>query len=354
MEMSVSVIIVTLNRPDCVRRCLECLVAQVPPPEQIIVVDASADDRTLRVVQDFPGVLYLRNDNGFGRMTASRNIGLKRATGSIIAFLDDDAFAHPGWLAGLRAAYTDDTVGAVGGRALNNQPDEARTGVGEIGRLQSNGELAGNFAAEPEGVIEVDHIMGCNMSFRRQVLSRLGGFREDYPGISGVREDSDMCIRVKRLGYRILFSPLACVDHISAPQATGSRFDTRYAYYLQRNHICLLIRNFGPGSGVVWRYLAFSVSNPLSEFFRRIAAAVVRLGTVGLATTAGIVAGLTLVLKTGRAPERHDAEGKKIRAALDGIAPDDTPRSEAWASNSAPLAAPDAGAPKPALRRIQP
>lgn len=359
MEMSVSVIIVTLNRPDYVCRCLECLVAQVPPPEQIIVVDASADDQTRRVAEDFSPVLYLRNDNGFGRMTASRNIGLKAAIGSIIAFLDDDAFAHPGWLAGLRAAYTDDTVGAVGGRALNNQPNEAQTGVSEIGSLRATGELVGNFAAEPEEVIEVDHIMGCNMSFRRDVVARLGGFREDYPGISGVREDSDMCMRVKRLGCRILFSPLACVDHVSAPQAIGARFDNRYAYYLQRNHLCLLVRNFGPGSRIVWRYLGFSISNPLAEFFRRIAAAVVRLGIVGLATTVGTVAGLALVLKTGRDPERHDAEGQKIRAALNGTTPDsitqdDTTRSKTGASSHTPLVAPDAGAPKSAIRGIQP
>ncbi|HTW94788.1 MAG TPA: glycosyltransferase family 2 protein, partial [Tepidisphaeraceae bacterium] len=126
MSPSLTVIVVTLNRPDCVRRCLECLESQAPPADQIIVVDASSDDRTRAVVAEFDGVVYLRNDKGFGRMTASRNIGLQRATGDIVAFIDDDAFVHPGWLAELLEPYGDSKVGAVGGRALNNQPDEEK------------------------------------------------------------------------------------------------------------------------------------------------------------------------------------------------------------------------------------
>jgi GT2 family glycosyltransferase len=80
---------------------------------------------------------------------------------------------------------------------------------------------------------------------RREVVARLGGFREDYPGISGVREDSDMCLRVKSLGYHILFNPAACADHIGAPQAKGNRFDYRYTFFGQRNHMVLLIRTWG-------------------------------------------------------------------------------------------------------------
>ena len=114
---SVTVIIVTLNRPDCVRRCLECLESQVPRIDQIMVVDASPDDRTRVVTAEFDRVTYLRNDNGSGRMTASRNIGLTRASGEVIVFVDDDAFVHEGWLAALLAVYAEHSdAGAVGGR----------------------------------------------------------------------------------------------------------------------------------------------------------------------------------------------------------------------------------------------
>lgn len=315
--MTTSVIIVTLNRPECVQRCLHCLLEQTPKPHQIIVVDASADNLTQNVVSEFPAVMYLRNSNGYGRMTASRNIGLKIATGDIIAFLDDDAFAHAGWLANLIATYTEECTGAVGGRALNNQPGEAKQGVGEIGQFKPNGVLTGYFAADPGQVIEVDHVMGCNMSFRREILANLGGFREDYPGISGVREDSDMCLRVKALGYKILFNPRACVDHIGAPQAKGQRFDTRYAFYGQRNHVVLLMRHLGLGGLGLHRYLGYSLSHyGVWEFCKRLSAATVRFGAILAGTVLGIASGTKLLLRSGRDPVRHDADAQEIRRAL--------------------------------------
>src|SRR4051812_27867137 len=66
---SISAVIVTLNRPDCVRRCLTALQAQEPAVHQIIVVDGSPDDRTRAVVDSFPGVLFLKNNKGLGHTT---------------------------------------------------------------------------------------------------------------------------------------------------------------------------------------------------------------------------------------------------------------------------------------------
>jgi GT2 family glycosyltransferase len=335
--MTVTVIVVTLNRPDCVRRCLNCLLAQQPQPEQIIVVDASADDLTRTATAEFPGVLYLHNDNGFGRMTASRNIGLKRAIGEMIAFVDDDAFARTGWLANLLATYDQENVGAVGGRACNGVAGEESFGVADIGQLKSNGTLIGNFAADSHKVIDVDHVMGCNMSFRRQTLAALGGFREDYPGISGVREDSDMCVRVRQLGQRVLFNPAAIVDHIGAPQAVGRRFDARYEFYIQRNHITLLVRNFGPFSSRLWRYLGYNAVLSTWEFIRRCGGAVVRLAAIYVGTFIGIAAGLRRLVTTGSRPQRNDADAQVIRAALGG---EQSPKPvERWTKSPAPAGA---------------
>jgi GT2 family glycosyltransferase len=332
--MTATVIVVTLSRPDCVRRCLNCLLAQEPRPDQIIVVDASADDLTKIATAEFPGVVYLKNDNGFGRMTASRNIGLKRATGELIAFVDDDAFARPMWLANLLATYEEKNVGAVGGRACNGLPGEESMGVSEIGQLKSNGTLTGNFAADSGQVIEVDHVMGCNMSYRRQTLADLGGFREDYPGISGVREDSDMCVRVRQLGQRVLFNPAAIVDHIGAPQAVGKRFDARYEFYIQRNHMTLLVRNFGLFSSKLWRYIAFSVVNSAFEFIRRCGGAVVRLAAIIAGATIGLFAGLKFLVTTGKRPQRLDADAQAIRAALGGKPIDE--HQHDWDESAAP------------------
>lgn len=145
------------------------------------------------------------------------------------------------------------------GRARTpGQPGEALEGVGDIGRLTSDGRLTGFFAADPGHTIEVDHLLGANMSFGSDVLARMGGLREGFPGTC-LREETDICLRIRRLGFRIVLNPRAVVDHVAAPQFRGQRFDVRYDYYAQRNHLVLLLRNFGPSDPVVRRYLTATV-----------------------------------------------------------------------------------------------
>ena len=322
MTVRTSVIVITLNRPDYVRKCLACLESQEPHPDQIIVVDSSKDNITTKVVAEFPDVLYLRNENGFGRMTTSRNISLKHSIGDIIAFVDDDAFAHPGWLAALLAEYTSPEIGAVGGRALNNIPNEEKDGVDRIGQLTSYGTLEGNFAADPGKTLIVDHIMGCNMSFRREVLARLGGFREDFPGISGVCEDSDMSLRVRKLGYTILFTPKAVVDHVAAPQAIGKRFDTRYTYNGHRNRMVMLVSNYGMFSHYVVGCVFYSLWRglySLGRFLRGLKPgflAVAHLGAIVGGLVMGFVLGVKLMNQHRRDPVRHDPDALEIVRAL--------------------------------------
>ncbi len=295
-QLTVTVIVVTLDRPAYLRRCLECLNAQTRPPAQIIVVDASADSLSKQVVQDFNELLYLRNDAGSGSMTLSRNIGLRGATGEIVAFVDDDAYAHPGWLENLVLPYGKLDVGAVGGRALNNQPGEESTGVTEIGRLRSDGTLTGNFAADPGMAIETDHIIGCNMSFRRILLQAMGGFNADYPGTE-VREETDLCLRIRETGMKIVFQPTAIVTHLAAPHAVGKRFNTRYTYYHERNHLQLLARHFGLFKSIVWRYLFRSALANTIEFLHRLASCFTQLLGAIVGTFVGLAAGFRLNLR---------------------------------------------------------
>jgi GT2 family glycosyltransferase len=229
---------------------------------------------------------------------------LLAAIGNVVAFLDDDAYAHPAWLEHLLGSYADSAVGAVGGRALNNQPGEAETGAHEIGRLKANGTLTGYFAADPGRTIEVAHVMGCNMSFRREVLAELGGFREDYPGISGVREDTDMCLRVSRLNRRILFNPLACVDHVGAPQAKGRRFDARYMFFAVQNHCVMLQRNFGWSSPFVWRFLGVALADAAARGVRRLGGAFLQFGAVLWGLTCGFARAAISSVRRERGPIR--------------------------------------------------
>ncbi|HEY0118694.1 MAG TPA: glycosyltransferase family 2 protein [Cellulomonas sp.] len=253
-----AVVVATYNRPDHVRLCLEHLAAQTRPADEVVVVDSSPDGRTRDVVAGFPGVRYLRNDLGRGHTAASRAIGVGAVGTDVVAFVDDDAYAEPGWLAAILAPYDDPDVAAVGGRALNDQPGEQDVGLDEIGLLRRDGTLSGNFAADPGHDVEVDHLLGANMSVRSSVVAELGGIRDLYPGTC-LREETDIQLRMRHAGYRIVFTPAAVVEHVAGQYARGRRFDLRYTYYGQRNHVVLLATTLGWRDPHLRRYAGAAV-----------------------------------------------------------------------------------------------
>jgi GT2 family glycosyltransferase len=149
--------------------------------------------------------------------------------------------------------------------------------------------VIGNFGKLIEGPIDVEHAMGCNMSFRASVLTELAGFSTDYPGISGIREDTDVFLRLKALGRKIVFQPKASVRHIGAPQMKGRRFDLTYTYSAARNHTVLLIRNRKYLRSKVGRHFINKPLMVVSTLVRRILSAFAYAVAEGAGITVGLI-----------------------------------------------------------------
>jgi GT2 family glycosyltransferase len=198
---------------------------------------------------------------------------------------------------------------------LANPRNAGNVPEGMIGIFTRYGIIEGNFWGDPGRTIDVEHMMGCNMSFRREVVARLGGFREFLKGISGIGEDTEMCVRVRRLGFRIRFEPRAVVDHIGAPQSKGRRFDARYAFFAGRNYNMLLLRNFGLAAAMPWRYVVYSNGRSILRLLKHPrdvdrAAAFLAGSAVGWSIAIG------MLLRQGIDPVRHDPAGEQIRQWL--------------------------------------
>jgi GT2 family glycosyltransferase len=306
--MTVAVLIATYNRPDYLRRCLDHLDRQTIAPDQIIVVDSSLDERSAEVVREHGVIVYLRNPLGRGHTATSRQMGVAAASTDIIAFIDDDAFAEPDWLEKLILPYDDARVGAVGGRASNGQEGEEAVGLDSIGQFLDDGTLTGYFAADPGKDVFVDHLLGANMSLRLSVVHTLGGIQDYYPGTC-LREESEIVLRMRQAGYLVVYTPSALVEHVAGPYARGRRFDARYSYYGQRNHLVLLARVLGPHDprfhrylGVARRQVASELRYTVSAFRRRrligeesIMSGVGRGITRAVSTAAGIAVGRVLI-----------------------------------------------------------
>jgi GT2 family glycosyltransferase len=286
---TMSVVIITRDRPDHLRRCLDSLSAQAQPPEEVIVVDSSSGTESELVASAFPGVRYLRFPGGRRGMPAARNAGVRLARGEVVAFLDDDCEASPRWLSGLAEAHRDPGVDGVGGKVI----DPVVT-IGPARRFLTSGEPW----AEPDDgdprPADVDFLQGGNMSFRRETLLAAGGFDPGYTG-SNYREETDLCFRLRRQGRRLVYAPEAAVTHLRAPRADGvgrSPRDPRREFYHARNQTYFVLKNYG----LDWRPLAFYLGR---QTVQRTATAARRPSARALAWWAAHLAGKVVGIGAG-------------------------------------------------------
>jgi GT2 family glycosyltransferase len=312
----ISVAIVTWCRPNYLRTALEHLARLEYPVHEVVIVDASPESSAGKDPR-FPWATRVVFPRGARHMTRARNEALLHVSGAVIAFLDDDAYVRPEWSRNLAAAFRDPTVSAVAGRTCNGEPGEESAGAGQIGCLLSDGRVTGNFAANVRDVVDVDHGIGANMAFRRDVLAELGGFRADFGGVGAPREDTDVFTRVRLLGRRVVFVPGVVVDHVGAPHASGKRFSWRYMFWSRHNHVLLLARNYGLGSHRLRAWLVMSVREALRPpgpggFWRR--------RVRGSLWLSALASGLVVSVAKGglrpRDPRRTDRRGRELTRAL--------------------------------------
>ncbi|HET8657794.1 MAG TPA: glycosyltransferase [Micromonosporaceae bacterium] len=217
-----------LRWPEIVRAVGSVLAQQTPADQVLLVVDH--DEALLRRSQDAlgEGVTVLANTGPQG-LSGARNTGVAHAWGEVVAFLDDDAAAEPGWLTGLLRHYADPRVLGVGGRAVPTWD-----GVRPRWLPPEFDWVVGcSFTGQPEDVAPVRNPIGCNMSFRRDALARTGGFNAALGRVGKVPvgcEETELCIRMRRLHPDgvILYDPGARVHHRVTPdRATWGYFRRR-------------------------------------------------------------------------------------------------------------------------------
>jgi GT2 family glycosyltransferase len=201
----------------------------LPPHEVVVVVDHNPEllewVRTRR-----PEVRAIENEDGRG-LAGARNSGVRTADGEIVAFLDDDAAADPAWIERLAEPYRDEDIFAVGGSVLPVWEERPSWFPEEFGWVVGCGYRGLPMARAP-----VRNLIGCNMSFRRSVFDRVGGFAEPL-GRIGNRpvgcEETELCIRVDRdgAGDAVLYEPSASVHHLVPRSRTTLRYFLSRCYF---------------------------------------------------------------------------------------------------------------------------
>ena len=242
----VSIIIPTCNRPFLLKHCIERVLAQPYPHKEVIVVDSSSNDASEAIVAQYPEVISVRIRGQRNNRPQAKNKGMTYASGDIICFIDDDSMVCSTWLNTVVEIHRDDTIGAAGGRVvrapepyrdeLSGPPRMTVTGWGHV--IWEGAELVSTER------VDVDHLISCNVSFRRDALEKVGGFDPNYT-ITSLREETDICIRVKKAGWRIVFEPSMQVVHYSARSRGFFMKKPSVQYSSGRNSMYFAIKQCG-------------------------------------------------------------------------------------------------------------
>jgi glycosyltransferase involved in cell wall biosynthesis len=216
MRVSVVLCAHTLDRYDAVVDAAESVLAQTHDDVELVFV--SDGDRAVYEQFDHDygdrvdvTVHYQEQNSG---LLVSRNTGAELATGDVVAFIDDDAVAHPEWVERLVEVYEEQGVVAAGGRMTAQWvagkpaflPEEFYWLVGVTHRGYADGPG------------EVRNTFGSNISFRREAFLDLGGFDDDIVGRKGDKNlqggETELCARLREAyGSGVYYAPEARVAH---------------------------------------------------------------------------------------------------------------------------------------------
>lgn len=197
----ISVIIPSYNSEQTIERCLDSVLKQSYAGNYEIILVDSSDDATPRIVNSsYPQVSFFHFEKKTDPGTA-RNLGISKARGELLAFLDSDCIAAPDWLASIAQAHRSEYA-AVGGCVLNG--NDERSIVAWAGYIAEFREFIPEQARR-----EVSHIPTCNISYKKKVFDTFGMFDgKCYP-----QEDLVFNHTLWKSGEKILFDPSIRVYH---------------------------------------------------------------------------------------------------------------------------------------------
>ncbi len=242
----ISVLMCTRNRGEAAASCLASLTRQDYPAaslEVAVLDDAGTDGSPARLREALAGLsaagwrgarLFLNAENT--QIAAGRSLLEKKVPpeAEFVCFVDDDAELPANALSGLAAfLWENPGAGAAGPRiAVMADPAAAAHKANFV-------SWAGRYTEEDSvKPLDCDWLNSTCLMVRASALAQAGGF---YPGFYTAHEEVDLCLRLKKHGWRVVYLPGITVLHDVVP----GRTKRDRLYYLYRNKFLVFRRNFG-------------------------------------------------------------------------------------------------------------
>lgn len=217
----VTVVVPVYDRAAMLDRCLTALGGRYPV---VVVDDGSADPRAVAMVASRHGATLIRRDLN-GGPGAARNTALTVVSSSLVAFIDSDCVASPGWIEQLAAHLDDPLVAATAPRITGRAPG---TWAGRYTMVNGSLDLGGK-AARVMPRAQVSYVPTAALLVRRAAL--LAGSRDGHAFDESMRigEDVDLIWRLSDAGWRIRYDPAVLVGH-HEPASWPALLARRYRY----------------------------------------------------------------------------------------------------------------------------
>ncbi len=246
-EARVTVVVPTLAAGAPLLDCVYALDRQTRRDFELVIVDNSGRGFVRQSAAARFATRIIENDSnrGFGPAV---NSAFRQSSAPYLATLNDDAVAQPDWLEQLVAAMeADPAVGMCASQirlAGRNLLDSAGMLICGDGSSKQRGQWE-----PPERYGKREEVLlpsACAALYRRAMLEEIGLFDEDFFLYC---EDTDLGLRARWAGWKCVYVPEAVVEH--SYSQTAGRASPLKAYYVERNRLFVLIKNF-PGC-LLWK-----------------------------------------------------------------------------------------------------
>jgi len=229
-SIDLSVIVCTANRADDLAFMLREFAKLDFPPDrtvELVVVDNGSTDDTKIVIQrarsflPLPVIYVYEPTKGLSR---ARNTGLSQCRGSIIAWTDDDCVVSKDWLACILKHFDDDyNLSMLGGRVELYDTT--------LYPVSINPSLV-PYRMHNTNVFPGAVLYGCNMAFRRHLVTQIGTFDVRLGAGTSLRaaEDADYVYRAHKAGYEVAYTPDVVIYHNHHRRSSADALRVRQSY----------------------------------------------------------------------------------------------------------------------------
>jgi O-antigen biosynthesis protein len=219
----ISIVLVLYNSAELTLEHLRSLQLAVVPRCEIVIVDNASTDETHSLLSRVSGVKKIFNESNVNYLRAV-NQGAAVAGGRYILLLNNDTRLQRDAIRNaLSVLISDPSIGAVGGKLilLDGTLQEAGSIIWGDGSCVGYGRGQNPTDPEFEYQRDVDYCSAAFIMFPRQLFENLGGLEEEYA--PSYYEETDLCMRIRAAGYRIVYSPSVEVMHFEFGSTASSK-----------------------------------------------------------------------------------------------------------------------------------